>query len=75
MLLSSVKLTERAVRSLPIEQWPAADRLAWIAACRPAERLKPGGAASHLKPISRDDLARRYGYFTGFPEPARVALS
>jgi integrase len=55
-----------AVRSLPIELWPEADRRAWIAACRPAERLKRGGAAAHLKPITRDDLARRYGYFLDF---------
>ena len=40
-----------------------ADRSAWAAACRPAERLRRGGAASHLKDITRRDLARRYGYF------------
>ena len=40
-----------------------ADRAAWTAACRPAERLRRGGAASHLKDITRRDLARRYGYF------------
>jgi hypothetical protein len=51
------------VRSLPPEQWPEADRSAWVAACRPAERLKRGGAASHMKDITRRDLARRYGYF------------
>ncbi len=58
--------TEGAVRSLPIELWPEADRRAWIAACQPAERLKRGGAAAHLKSITRDDLARRYGYFLDF---------
>jgi integrase len=31
--------------------------------CRPAERLRRGGAASHLKDITCRDLARRYGYF------------
>jgi integrase len=51
------------VRSLPIELWPEADRKAWISACRPSQRLKRGGAASHMKVITRDDLARRYGYF------------
>ena len=50
-------------RSLPFDQWPQADRAAWTAACRPAERLRRGGAASHLKDITRRDLARRYGYF------------
>jgi integrase len=52
-----------AVQSLPFDQWPAADRAAWAVACRPGERLKRGGAASHLKDVTRRDLARRYGYF------------
>ncbi len=51
------------VKSLPIAEWPTADRLDWFAACRPAERLKRGGAAAHLKPVTRSDLAQRYGYF------------
>jgi len=51
------------VRSLPVQHWTEADRLAWCAACRPAERLKRGGAASHMKDITRRDLIRRYGYF------------
>jgi integrase len=54
------------IRSLPIELWPKADRDAWVAACQPARRLKRGGSAAHLKPITRDDLARRYGYFLDF---------
>ena len=53
------------VRSLPLEDWPLADRMAWVAACRPAERLKRGGLASHLKQVTRDDLVRHYGYFLG----------
>jgi hypothetical protein len=52
-----------AVRSLPPDHWPEADRSAWKVACQPAERLKRGGAASHMKVITRGDLARRYGYF------------
>jgi integrase len=55
-----------SVCSLPVSQWPAADRDAWTDACRPGMRLKRGGTASHLKPVSRDDLARRYGYFLDF---------
>src|SRR5690242_19351190 len=51
------------VRSLPLAQWPEADRAAWAAACRAAERLRRGGAASHMKEITRSDLTRRYGYF------------
>jgi integrase len=54
------------VRSLPPDLWPEADRHAWNRACRPAARLKRGGAAAHLKPVTRDDLARRYGYFLDF---------
>jgi site-specific recombinase XerD len=54
------------IRSLPIELWPQADRDAWVAACEPARRLKRGGSASHLKPITQRDLARRYGYFLDF---------
>jgi hypothetical protein len=54
------------IRSLPLDLWPEADSNAWISACRPAARLKRGGAAGHLKPVTRDDLARRYGYFLDF---------
>ena len=55
--------TPGKVRSLPLDQWPAADRTAWALACRPSQRLKLGGAAAHMKDITRRDLARRYGYF------------
>jgi site-specific recombinase XerD len=54
------------IRSLPIEFWPEADRRAWRAACQPSQRLKRGGAGSHMKAITLDDLARRYGYFLDF---------
>jgi integrase len=53
-------------RSLPLSEWPDADRRAWGAACRPGSRLKPGGAASYLAQVSRDDFAQRYGAFLGF---------
>jgi hypothetical protein len=58
-----IETLQAKIRSLPIEFWPEADRKAWIAACQPSQRLKRGGAGSHLKPITLDDLARRYGYF------------
>src|SRR5215217_797548 len=51
------------IRSLPLSEWPGADHEAWIAACRPGQPLRRGGAASHLKLITRHDLQRRYGYF------------
>jgi integrase len=53
-------------RSLPVHEWPEADRRAWDDACRPGSRLKPGGAASYLAQVSRDDFAQRYGAFLGF---------
>ena len=53
-------------RSLPLQEWPEADRTAWLDACRPSVRLVRGGALSHLKDISRADYANRYGAFLGF---------
>jgi len=53
-------------RSLLVNEWPDADRRAWEDSCRPGARLKPGGAASYLAEVSRDDFARRYGAFLGF---------
>jgi integrase len=53
-------------RSLPKEFWPLADRTAWEAACRPGVRLQRGGAASHLRPVTQNDLAKRYSYFLDF---------
>jgi hypothetical protein len=38
---------------------------AWAEACRPGDRLTRGGAAAHLKPVTRLDLVRRYGQFLG----------
>lgn len=57
-------------RSLPIQFWPEADRNAWTAAVQPATRLKRGGVAGHLKPVTRDDHARQYGNFVGFLDRA-----
>jgi site-specific recombinase XerD len=54
------------VRSLALDLWPEPDRNAWNMACRPAARLKRGGAAAHLKAVTRNDLAQRYGYFLDF---------
>src|SRR5262245_60162578 len=55
-----------AVRSLPLMEWPEADRLAWEAACRPAKRLVRGGAAGHLALVTQADLANRYGLYLDF---------
>lgn len=53
-------------QTLRIDEWPEADRQAWEEACRPSVRLKKGGTASHLAPVSQDDIARRYGRYLGF---------
>jgi integrase len=58
-------------RSLPIGEWPPADRKAWEEACRPGSRFKLGGAASRLAEVSRADFAQRYGAFLGFLERSR----
>ena len=63
---SNMVLAARNARSLPLDQWPEADRCAWNAACLPATRLKRGGAAGHLKPVTRDDHAQQYAKFLGF---------
>ena len=54
------------VRSLPVELWPAADRAAWEAACKPGVRLKGGGAASHMRRVTQNMLTQRYGLFLDF---------
>ena len=61
-----VPAAQRKSRSLPLELWPQADRSAWTLACQPGTRLKRGGAAGHLKPITREDHAQQYGNFLGF---------
>jgi integrase len=63
---SDAKSARECPRSLPVSEWPEADRRAWEEACRAGSRLKPGGVASYLAPASRDDFARRYGAFLGF---------
>ena len=60
-----VRRSNGNVRSLPLELWPEADRNAWVAACQPAARLKRGGAAGHLKPVTREVHERHYGNFLG----------
>jgi integrase len=63
--LESAKMFE-AGHSIPVADWPEADRVSWEKACLPGLRLKAGGAASHLAPVSRDDYERRYGAFLGY---------
>lgn len=64
---NETKLTPRRKgRALPIDLWPQADRNAWKVACQPATRLKPGGRAGHLKPVTREAHVEQYAYFLGF---------
>jgi site-specific recombinase XerD len=58
--------TAKSVRSLPVSEWPEADRHAWQDACRPGHGLRRGGPAGRFAEVSRDDFARRYGAFLGF---------
>jgi site-specific recombinase XerD len=53
-------------RRMPFELWPDTDRNAWHAACESGARLKRGGAAGHLRPVSREVHERHYGDFLGF---------
>jgi hypothetical protein len=59
-------VTSGKPRSLPIAEWPASVRLGWAQARRPGLRLKRGGAASHLAPVSQADIARRLGLYLDF---------
>ena len=52
-------------RSLPVHEWPEADRKAFEDACRPGLRLKPGGRASHFAEASLKDFINRYGAYLG----------
>jgi integrase len=54
------------LKSLSVSDWSPSDRAAWDAACRPAVRLRRGGSAARLAPVTRDDLQKRYGYFLTF---------
>src|SRR3954468_9391866 len=51
------------IQALPVKGWPASDRLAWDAACEPTVRLRRGGRAAHMRPVTQRDLARHYSYF------------
>jgi len=59
-------MMEGSPRSLPLNDWPDADRLAWRHECRDGARLRRGGRASHLSPVTGEDLAKRYGLFLDF---------
>lgn len=50
----------RARIALPLEQWPASDRLAWQAALSPGDPLDPGGLAASWRPATRQNVQIAY---------------
>jgi integrase len=62
----SISNKATAIRSLKPKEWAEADQQAWSATCENGGRLRRGGLAAHLKAVTRDDLARRYGQFLDF---------
>ena len=65
----------KEVRYLKPEEWPEPDRKAWLDACKPHQRLQRGGRAAHMKPVTQQDLAQRYGCFLGFLERIELLKS
>lgn len=63
---NSRKQRQHLYRSLPVDDWPEADRKAFEEACRPGLRLKPGGRASHFAKASLKAFTTRYGAYLGF---------
>jgi integrase len=63
---TAVSKSDHEPRTLKLDDWPQTDRVAWETACRPGHRLKRGGSASHLAPVSREAFASRYGLYLGF---------
>jgi integrase len=52
--------------SRSVAEWSPSDQDGWQRACRPAERLSHGGAASYLAPVSQNDIANRYGHYVDY---------
>ena len=59
-------MTRRQGGALPLDGWPQEERKAWNVASQPPTRLRPGGRAGHLRPVTREDHAQQYGYYLGF---------
>jgi integrase len=50
-------------KTIPLDRWPEADRLAWIAAQAPGDVLDPGSVASMWSPATRRKTAAGYGRY------------
>jgi integrase/recombinase XerD len=63
-------------RSLPFDEWPAADRDAWDRANRLAEDIleEPGGLA-HLRPLTRDRYRSAYGRYLAYLQFNKLLLA
>jgi hypothetical protein len=66
---------ESAIRSLKVSEWPEGDQLAWEACCRLPEGLRRGGQAAHMKQVTKDDLAQRYGQFLDYVTRTQQGLT
>jgi len=55
-----------ARRSLKMEAWPEADRLAWIAAVRPDSVFEDGGLGAGWAPATRETAIGSYGRWLGW---------
>jgi integrase len=53
-------------KTLPLAEWPKADRETWNTAQEAAGLLDDGGVASHLSARTLDDLTSRYSYLLYF---------
>jgi len=52
--------------SLPLDQWPAADRAAWECAMAPGLPLDDGGQASRWRPATQATTLQCYGHYLAF---------
>jgi hypothetical protein len=48
-------------RSMPVAEWPEADREAWQAALTPGDLLDEGGIRARYAPETNRKLAKNYG--------------
>jgi integrase/recombinase XerD len=55
-------------RVLPLEQWPAIDRIAWERALLKGNLFEPGGLAGHWRPATQRLVAKAYGCYLAFLE-------
>lgn len=63
--------------TLPVEQWPAADRQMWDALFREGSPLDDRGPLAHVRPTTRRSLEPRYGrwlMWLGTAIPAALSL-